>query len=226
MFDYVKTLNSIKESNNRIVIITNILLYYKYFHVFGPRWTTLIDIPQLPYIYKSQGQHCKLAGSHYTSNLREPAEQNIGQYTSIVNLNSAQIQWFTVSIIGVTWPRCVPLLLPYTATSGMVLAAVLITYISPSHYCSVATSLRQPSPIEMPSLQGPSPSSCCRHRIKALEITLLCSNGASIGLGQRTLNCNFSIVEKKKVNWAHQSAQLDKLLLVVIFQILLSPSHI
>lgn len=65
--------------------------------------------------------------------------------------------------------------------------------------------------------RGPSLSSC-RHRIKAWKITLLCPYGVSIGLGQRTLNCNSAIVEKKKVSWAHQSAHLDKLLVVVIFQ--------
>lgn len=87
----------------------------------------------------------------------------------------------------------------------------------------MAASPRQPTPIQMPSLQGHSLSRH-RHRIKAWKITLLCLYGASITLGQRTLNCNSATVEKKKVNWAQQPAQLDKLLLVVIFQMLLTPS--
>lgn len=77
--------------------------------------------------------------------------------------------------------------------------------------------------VQMPSLQGPSQCSC-RHRIKAWKITLLCPYGGSIGLGQWTLNCNSAIVEK--VSWAPQSAQIDKLLALVIFQMQLSPRHV
>lgn len=71
--------------------------------------------------------------------------------------------------------------------------------------------------------RGPSPCSC-RHRIKACKITLLCPYGDSIGLAQWTLNCNSAIVEI--VSWATQSAHIDKLLALVIFQMWLSPRHI
>lgn len=97
--------------------------------------------------------------------------------------------------------------------------------LSPSVPVQWLPLFRKPSPIQMPSLQGSSLSSH-RHRIKAWKITLLRLYRASIALGQRTLNCNSTTVEKKKVNWAHQPAQPDKLLLVVIFSMLLSPSHI
>lgn len=129
---------------------------------------------------------------------------------------------FTVSLIRITWPWRVLFLHPYALCHGCSPSHIHYVLSSPSPR---AASLRQPSPIQMPSLRGPSLSSC-RHRIKAWEITLLRPYGASIGLGQRTLSRNSAIVEKKKLNWAHQSAQLDKLLVVVIFQMLLSLSHI
>lgn len=150
---------------------------------------------------------------------------------SVLSYLAAQLipkaQWcFTESLIIITWPQWVLVffLCPsrLQSTSRLQLASHALC---PSIPCSMAASLRQPSPIQMASLRGSSLSSS-RHRIKAWEITLLCPYGASIALGQRTLNCNSATVEKKKVYWAHQPAHFDKSLLVVIFQMLLSPSHI
>lgn len=144
--------------------------------------------------------------------MRWPEEKkrwSIHYYSQLQRFNDASL-----CLIRINWPWCVLSLLPYTPYQSLLLS--LSHTLCPSLSCSMA-ALRQPSPIQMPSLQGPSLSSC-RHRIKAWKITLLCPYGASIGLGQRTLNCNSTIAEKKKVSWAHQSAQLDKLLVVVIFQ--------
>lgn len=165
-----------------------------------------------------------LAGHYFTFLTRVDLQRENEVNTLLWSI--AEVQWcFTLSLIRITWPWRVLSRLHYAPYQGW------DSLLSPSHaLCSslppsMAAPLRQPSPFQMPSLQGPSLSSS-RHRIKAWEITLLCPYGASIGLGQRTLNCNSAIEEKKKVNWAHQSAQPDKLLVVVIFQMLLSPSHI
>lgn len=61
-------------------------------------------------------------------------------------------------------------------------------------------ALRQPS--DAISSGGPHSPSSCRDRIKARKITLLRPYGASIGLGQRTLNCNSAVVEGREESGA------------------------